>query len=163
MNRRYSVEQFTKKVIRCKEMVPEVAIGVDVVVGFPGETEEDFLKTYELLTNLSITYFHVFPYSKRPGTPAAKMENQVPAKIKEERVAILRKLDHKKRSAFYGSRIGKVHNVLVESARSADGLAKGFTDNYIPVHFEAKPEHVNRVLPVKLKKLQERFVIGTLL
>jgi threonylcarbamoyladenosine tRNA methylthiotransferase MtaB len=162
MNRRYSVEQFTEKVIRCKEMVPEAAIGVDLVVGFPGETEEDFLKTYELLTNLPITYFHVFPYSKRPGTPAAKMENQVPAKIKEERVAILRKLDHKKRSAFYGSRIGKVHNVLVESERSADGLAKGFTDNYIPVHFEAKPEHFNRVLPVKLEKLQERFVFGTL-
>ena len=162
MNRRYSVEQFTDKVIHCKEMVPEAAIGVDVVVGFPGETEEDFLKTYELLMNLPITYFHVFPYSKRPGTPAAKMENQIPAKIKDERVAILRKLDHKKRSAFYGSRIGKVHNVLVESERSADGLAKGFTDNYIPVHFEAKAEHINRVVPVKLEKLQERFVIGTL-
>ena len=163
MNRRYSVEQFTKKVNHCKEMVPEAAIGIDVVVGFPGETEEDFLKTYELLINLPITYLHVFPYSKRPGTPAAKMVNQVPAKIKEDRVAILRKLDHKKRSAFYGSRIGKVHNVLVESERSADGLAKGFTDNYIPVHFEAKPEYINRVLPVKLEKLQERFVIGTLL
>ena len=163
MNRRYSVEQFTEKVIRCKEMVPEAAIGVDVVVGFPGETEEDFLKTYKLLTDLSITYFHVFPYSKRPGTPAAKMENQVPAKIKEERVAILRKLDHKKRSAFYNSRIGKVHNVLVESEKSAHGLAKGFTDNYIPVHFEAGPEHINRVVQVKLKKLQEKFVTGTLL
>ena len=90
------------------------------------------------------------------------MENQIPAKIKDERVAILRKLDHKKRSAFYGSRIGKVHNVLVESERSADGLAKGFTDNYIPVHFEAKAEHINRVVPVKLEKLQERFVLGTL-
>jgi threonylcarbamoyladenosine tRNA methylthiotransferase MtaB len=101
------VEQFTEKVIRCKKMVPDAAIGVDVVVGFPGETEEDFLKTYELLANLPITYFHVFPYSKRPGTQAAKMENQVPAKIKDERVAVLRKLDHKKRSAFYGSRIGK--------------------------------------------------------
>ena len=162
MHRRYSVEQFTEKVIRCKEMVPEAAIGVDVVVGFPGETEEDFLKTYELLTSLPITYFHVFHYSKRPGTPAAKMEHQVPAKIKEERVAVLRKLDHKKRSAFYGSLIGKVHHVLVESERSADGLAKGFTDNYIPVHFEAKPENINRVLPVKLEKLQNSYVIGTL-
>ncbi len=163
MNRKYSVEQFTEKVISCKKMVPEAAIGVDVVVGFPGETEEDFLMTYQLLNDLPITYLHVFPYSKRPGTPAAKMEHQVPAKIKEERVAILRKLDHKKRSAFYASRIGKVHNVLVESERSADGLAKGFTDNYIPVHFEAKPEYINRVLPVKLIKLQERIVIGTLL
>jgi tRNA A37 methylthiotransferase MiaB len=91
------------------------------------------------------------------------MGNQVPAKIKDERVAILRKLDHKKRTAFYSSRIGKVHHLLVESEKSADGLAKGYTDNYIPVHFEAKPEHINRVVPVKLEKLQERFVIGTLL
>ncbi|MFC1826712.1 tRNA (N(6)-L-threonylcarbamoyladenosine(37)-C(2))-methylthiotransferase MtaB [Thermodesulfobacteriota bacterium] len=162
MNRKYSVKQFSEKVKRCREMVPEAAVGVDVLVGFPGEAEEDFLKTYELLRNLPITYFHVFPYSKRPGTPAAKMENQVPVKIKDERVAVLRKLDHKKRSAFYGSRIGKVHNVLVESERSADGLAKGFTDNYIPVHFKAKPEHINRVLPVKMEKLEERYVIGTL-
>ena len=162
MNRKYSVKQFSEKVKRCREMIPEAAVGVDVLVGFPGETEKDFLKTYELLTNLPITYFHVFPYSKRPGTPAAKMANQVPVKIKAERVAILRKLDHKKRSAFYGSRIGKVHNVLVESERSADGLAKGFTDNYIPVHFKAKPEHIDRVLPVKMEKLEERYVIGTL-
>ena len=163
MNRRYSVEQFTEKVIRCKEMIPEAAIGLDVVVGFPGETEEYFLQTYELLTNLPITYLHVFPYSKRPGTPAAKMEHQVPAKIKDERVAVLRKLDHKKRSAFYGSRIGKVHQVLVESERSADGLTKGFTDNYIPVHFKAEPDDADQVVLVKLESLQERFVLGTLL
>jgi threonylcarbamoyladenosine tRNA methylthiotransferase MtaB len=162
MNRRYSVEQFTKKIIRSKEMVPDAAIGVDVLVGFPGETEDDFLETYELLRGLPVTYFHVFPYSKRPGTHAAKMKNQVPTKIKDERVAVLRKLDHKKRSKFYGSCLGKVHNVLVESERSADGLAKGFTDNYIPVHFEAKPEHVNRIVQVKLKKLEERFVFGML-
>jgi threonylcarbamoyladenosine tRNA methylthiotransferase MtaB len=162
MNRKYSVEQFTEKVNHCKEMVPEAAIGVDVLVGFPGETEEDFLKTHKLLTNLPITYLHVFPYSKRPGTPAALMEKQIPAKIKEERVAVLRKLDNKKRSDFYGSRIGKVHHVLIESEKSADGLAKGFTDNYIPAHLKAEPEHINRVLPVKLEKLQEGFVIGTL-
>jgi tRNA A37 methylthiotransferase MiaB len=90
------------------------------------------------------------------------MENQVPAKIKDERVAVLRKLDHKKRSAFYGTRIGKVHQVLVESEKSTAGLAKGFTGNYIPVHFEAKPEHINRIVPVKLERLEGRFVIGTL-
>ena len=163
MNRKYSVEQFTEKLNLCKEMVPEAAIGVDVVVGFPGETKEDFLITYKLVTDLQITYLHVFPYSKRPGTKAAKMENQIPAKIKAERVAVLRKLDHKKRSIFYGSRMGKVHNVLVESEKSPAGLSKGFTDNYIPVHFEAEPEHVNRIIPVKLLKLEERFVFGTLL
>ena len=163
MNRRYSVKQFTEKVTYCKKMVPEAAVGVDVVVGFPGETQEDFLQTYDLLGNLPITYFHVFPYSKRPGTPAARMKDQVPVKIKDERVALLRKLDHKKRSAFYKSRIGKVHQVLVESEKAADGLAKGFTDNYIPVRFEAKPGISNRIIPVRLEKLEERYVAGTLL
>ena len=162
MQRRYTAQQFIEKVQRCKEMVPEAAIGVDVLVGFPGETENDFLQTYELITNLPITYLHVFPFSKRPGTPAAKFAQQVPTKIKEERVAILRKLDHKKRTTFYGNRVGKVHRVLVEAEKSVGGLAKGFTDNYIPVHFEAKQDDANRVVQVKLDRLQERFVVGTL-
>jgi tRNA A37 methylthiotransferase MiaB len=88
------------------------------------------------------------------------MANQVPTKIKEERVAVLRKLDHKKRMAFYKSRIGQVHPVLVETA-AVEGLAKGFTDNYIPVHFKARPNGANRVVPVKLESVEERFVIGT--
>jgi len=162
MNRRYTREQFAEIVRRCKEMIPTAAIGVDVLVGFPGETEEDFAETYELLADLPATYLHVFPYSRRPGTVAAKMKNQIQTKIKEERVADLRKLDHKKRVAFYESRIGKVHQVLVESEKSAGGLYKGFTDNYIPVHFKAKEENVNRIVPVKLEKLQDHFVIGKL-
>ena len=162
MNRRYTAEQFSEKVMRCKKMIPEAAVGVDVLVGFPGETEEDFLQTYELVAKLPITYLHVFPYSKRPGTPAAKMEQQVPTKTKEERVEVLRKLDHKKRAAFYESRIAKVHPVLVEAEKSGDGLAKGFTDNYIPVHFKAGQEDINRIVPVKLEKLQDRFVMGCL-
>jgi threonylcarbamoyladenosine tRNA methylthiotransferase MtaB len=161
MNRRYTTEQFIEKVHRGKELIPEAAIGIDVLVGFPGETEEDFLQTYELVAKLPVTYLHVFPYSKRPGTHAAKMAHQVPTKIKEERVAVLRKLDHKKRTAFYRSRLGEVHPVLVEAATAADGLAKGFTDNYIPVHFQAGPNDANRVVPVKLANVQERFVIGT--
>jgi threonylcarbamoyladenosine tRNA methylthiotransferase MtaB len=163
MNRRYSVEQFMEKIISIREMIPDAAIGVDVLVGFPGEDERDFLKTYELVKSLPITYFHVFPYSKRPGTQAANMQNQVPDKIKEERVALLRKLDHKKRKTFYTSRLGKIHHVLVESEQTKDGLAKGFTENYIPVHFRAELEHVNSILPVKLEKLHEQFVRGTLL
>jgi tRNA A37 methylthiotransferase MiaB len=91
------------------------------------------------------------------------MANQVPSKIKDERVAALRKLDHKKRKAFYTSRLGKVHQVLVESHKSKAGLSKGLTENYIPVHFKAKKEHVNCIVPVKLEKVQERFVRGYLL
>jgi threonylcarbamoyladenosine tRNA methylthiotransferase MtaB len=163
MRRRYTAEEFIGKVHRCKELLPAAAIGVDVLVGFPGETDKDFLQTYETLTKLPVTYLHVFPYSKRPGTPAAKMTRQVATEIKEERVAVLRKLDHKKRNAFYGSRIGEVHAVLVEAERAVDGLAKGFTDNYIPVHFQARPDNANQVVPVKLESLQERFVLGSLL
>ena len=163
MHRRYSAEQFTETVNRCKELLPTAAIGVDVLVGFPGETEKDFQKTYEIVTKLPVSYLHVFPYSQRPGTPAAKMRHQVATKIKEERVEVLRKLDNKKRNAFYGSRIGEVHAVLVETERAVDGLAKGFTDNYIPVHFKAKPSDANRIVPVKLESLQKQFVIGTIL
>jgi len=163
MLRRYTVEEFIKKIKQSKKMLPTAAIGVDVLVGFPGETEEDFMQTYELVAELPITYLHVFPYSKRPGTPAAKMPGQVAPKIKEERVANLRKLDHKKRNAFYSSRIDEVHPVLVETEKSVNGLAKGFTDNYIPVQFKAKSDHANRIVPVKLEKVQERFVVGRLL
>jgi len=162
MKRRYTAEQFIEKVHHCKDLLPTAAIGVDVLVGFPGETENDFLQTYETVTDLPITYLHVFPYSKRPGTPAAIMTPQVPIEIKEERVAVLRELDHKKRKAFYGSRIGAVHAVLVEAEKSADGLAKGFTDNYIPVHFKAGQDDANKIVPVKLESLQERFVLGSL-
>lgn len=162
MNRRYTAEQFIEKVENCKEMMPAAAIGVDVLVGFPDESEEDFLQTFELLAKLPITYLHVFPYSKRPGTPAAKMDHQIRAKIKEERVAILRKLDHKKRKAFYESRVTKIHPVLVEAEKTAGGLAKGFTDNYIPVHFKADPVDDNRVVQIKLEQLRDRFVFGIL-
>jgi len=161
MHRRYTAPQFIEKVHRCNELLPTAAIGVDVLVGFPGETENDFQQTYETVSQLPVTYLHVFPYSRRPGTPAAKMARQVPGEIKDERVALLRKLDHKKRTAFYHSRIGKVHAVLVEAERAAGGLAKGFTDNYIPVHFKAAPDDANRVVAVKLESVQERFVLGT--
>ena len=163
MNRRYTAEQFSELVNSCKKMIPWAAIGVDVLAGFPGEAEDDFRQTYELLEKLPVTYLHVFPYSKRPGTPAAKMKQQVPQKIKEERVAALRKLDHKKRTAFYGNSIGRVHPVLVESDKSNAGFSRGFTDNYIPVHFKAASDHGNRILPVRLESLQGRLVIGTLL
>jgi len=161
MHRRYRAAEFSATITNCKEKLPAAAIGVDVLVGFPGETEQDFLQTYELVEKLPVTYLHVFPYSKRPGTPAAKMARQIPRKIKEERVAVLRKLDHKKRTDFYNSRIGTVHPVLVESEKSAGGLARGFTDNYIPVHFEAKQEYANRIIPVRLQRMKDCFVIGS--
>lgn len=162
MNRRYSAEQFSEIVHQCKNMVPDAAVGVDILVGFPGETEEDFQRTYELVAGLPVTYLHIFPYSKRPGTPAAEMKQQIQQKIKADRVAVLKKLDHKKRNGFYESRIGKVHPVLVETIMSANGLARGFTDNYIPVQFKAGLNDINQVVPVRLDKLLPRSVFGSL-
>ena len=160
MRRRYTTAQFIEKVHLCKEMLPTAAIGVDVLVGFPGETETDFQNTYETVMNLPVAYLHVFPFSKRPGTPAAKMAGQVAAGVKDERVAVLRKLDHKKRTDFYRSRIGKVHAVLVEAEKPPAAMAKGFTDNYIPVQFKAGPDAAGRVVPVKLERLQGSYVLG---
>jgi threonylcarbamoyladenosine tRNA methylthiotransferase MtaB len=162
MKRRYSAAQFIERVHLCREMMPEAAIGVDILVGFPGETEEYFNQTFELVSRLPLTYLHVFPYSKRPGTPAAKMGNQVGTKTKEERVALLRELDHIKRKAFYAGSIGSVRSVLVETEKTGDGRGKGFTENYIPVHFKAGPEDANCIVPVKLERLEDRFVVGTL-
>ena len=162
MNRGYTAEKFIEKVHLCREIMPTAAIGTDILVGFPGETEEYFMDTFQLVSQLPLTYLHVFPYSRRPGTPAAGMTHQVQAKTKEERVAVLRKLDHKKRTAFYGSRIGSIHPVLVETKKAPDGLARGYTDNYIPVHFKAGPDNANRVASVKLERLADRFVIGRL-
>ena len=161
MNRRYTAYQFGRIVRRCKDVLPFAAIGVDVLVGFPGETEENFYRTFDLLAELPVSYLHVFPYSKRPGTQAAEMDHQVPAEIKEERVAVLRKLDHKKRITFYRSRLGRVHPVLAETATTADAMLKGFTDNYIPVHFKPGPETADQIIRVKLERLQGRYVIGT--
>ncbi len=160
MRRRYTGAQFIDKVLLARELLPAAAIGVDVLVGFPGETEKDFQQTYDLAAGLPITYLHVFPYSRRPGTPAAAMKPQVPNETKDERVALLRKLDHKKRNAFYKSRLGRVHPVLVEAATAADGLARGLSDNYIPIRFRPAADDSRRVVPVKLERLQDRFVIG---
>jgi len=161
MNRRYTVADFTKLIIRCKAMLPEAAIGIDVLVGFPGEDDVAFSRTAKLLETLPVTYLHVFPYSRRPGTPAAGFVHQVPEKIKEQRVAILRELDHKKRTGFYSSHLGEVHRVLTETVSAKDGSAKGFTENYIPVQFTAEPADANRVVSVKLERIADRKVLGS--
>jgi threonylcarbamoyladenosine tRNA methylthiotransferase MtaB len=161
MNRRYTVSDFSRIVTSCKELLPTAAIGVDVLVGFPGEDDSAFRSTVELLESLLVSYLHVFPYSKRPATPAAQMDQQVPGKIKEQRVAVLRELDHKKRTAFYRSHLGEVHRVLTETVKSKDGQAKGFTENYIPVHFKARPGNSNQVVLVRLEKLEGKKVLGS--
>ncbi|MEN8142301.1 MAG: tRNA (N(6)-L-threonylcarbamoyladenosine(37)-C(2))-methylthiotransferase MtaB [Thermodesulfobacteriota bacterium] len=163
MHRRYSGQDFAELIGRIKNVLPEAAIGVDVMAGFPGEDDEAFQATYDLLAGLPVTYLHVFPYSKRPGTVAANMKDQLRKQIKDERVAALRALDAVKKKEFYTAHLGEVREVLAESGgRRKGGELKGFTDNYIPVRFKADTGLVNQVVAVKLDELAEEGVTGTL-
>ncbi len=161
MNRGYSPVFFEEMVERLRSVLPEAAIGVDVLVGFPGEDDAAFRNTVELLERLPISYFHVFPYSRRPGTLAATMNNQVDHRLKQERTAILREIGREKKRAFYRSFLGKTRDVLVEGRTSREtGTKQGFTDNYIPVSFTASAELVNRVVPVRLQAMHGDSVTG---
>ncbi len=160
MNRLYTALDSAAIVKKAKKILPEAAIGVDVLVGFPGEDDEAFSNTISLLEKLPITYLHVFPYSKRPGTRAADFPDQLANKIKEERVACLRELDHKKRTKFYSSQIGKVHRMLIEIGNRKSSFLKGFTDNYVPVIIKASIEDANKVLDVELQRLDDNKVLG---
>ena len=163
MNRRYTVEDFTKIVQHALSSLPDIAIGVDVLVGFPGEDEHAFTNTLQLLEELEIAYLHVFPYSKRPGTVAADMAGQVAKKIKQERVARLRELDHKKRITFYSRQLGTEKRVLAEAVTKQPGQYKGFTENYIPVCFTGPPQFANQLVIVRLERLDDRKVCGVVL
>jgi threonylcarbamoyladenosine tRNA methylthiotransferase MtaB len=162
MHRRYQAVDFAGLVGRIKARLPDIAIGVDVMAGFPGEDEQAFRHTYDLLAGLPITYLHVFPYSKRPGTVAARMSGQVAKEIKAARVAALRELDRRKRRDFYASQLGRIRPVLAESGRARRVGLQGFTDNYIPVTFAAPPRLVNQVVRVRLERLNDAGVAGTL-
>ncbi len=153
MNRRYSREQFLTILQQCRAYLPEGAIGIDVLVGFPGESADHFNNTRSLLERIDCSYLHVFPYSKRPGTKAAAFANQVPKHQKAERVKTLRILSEKKRFAFYNHHIGTRRNVLVENERDGSGLLKGFTDNYIPVLIDGGDNLKNTIAAVELDSL----------
>jgi len=163
MHRHYTREDFADLIKRTRKVLPDAAIGVDVMAGFPGEDERAFRNTYELLSGLSVTYLHVFPYSKRAGTVAAGMTDQILKKDKEERVAALRELDGRKKKEFYAAHLGEVREVLAEqgSCRKVSDM-KGFTDNYIPVTFAPPLEVANKVVKVRLERLGEDGVAGTM-
>src|SRR5690554_1048168 len=117
MRRRYLRELYAERVLRIRKTMPDACIGVDVIVGFPGETDEHFLETYNFLTDLDISYLHVFTYSERDNTLAAQMENSVPMNIRSKRSKMLRGLSVKKRRAFYESQLGKTKKVLFENEK----------------------------------------------
>ena len=163
MNRRYTGTAFAEIVNRCAAKLPGAAFGIDVLVGFPGESEAAFRNTHDLLASLPVTYLHVFPYSLRPGTVAAAMVDQLSGPVKEERVAILKQLDHKKRVEFYTRQVGSVHRVLAENARNKQRQMRGFSENYVPILFKAPAGLANEVVAVRVDRVEDENVFGTLL
>jgi threonylcarbamoyladenosine tRNA methylthiotransferase MtaB len=152
MRRRYMRELYEERVALIKQQMPDACIGVDVIVGFPGETEALFLETFNFLNALDISYLHVFTYSERPNTLAASMENTVPKNIRTKRSKLLRGLSVKKRRAFYESQLGSVRTVLFEGENKS-GYIHGFTENYVKVKTPWNPTLVNTLHEVELTKI----------
>ena len=152
MRRRYMRELYEERVALIKKQMPDACIGVDVIVGFPGETEALFLETFNFLNTLDISYLHVFTYSERPNTLAASMENKVPKNIRTKRSKLLRGLSVKKRRAFYESQLGSVRTVLFEGENKS-GYIHGFTENYVKVKTPWNPTLVNTLHEVELTKI----------
>ncbi len=154
MKRRYLRKIYTDRVAGIKKSMPNACIGVDVIVGFPGETEEHFLETYNYLNDLDISYLHVFTYSERPNTEAVLMDGVVPKNVRAKRSKMLRGLSAKKRRSFYESQLGNRLTVLFES-ENKEGYIHGFTENYVKVKAPWNPELVNTLHEVALTKIDE--------
>jgi threonylcarbamoyladenosine tRNA methylthiotransferase MtaB len=154
MKRRYMREIYTERVAKIREVMPHACIGVDVIVGFPGETDGHFLETYHFLNALEISYLHVFTYSERDNTEAALMTDVVPANVRAKRSKMLRGLSVKKRRAFYESQLGTSRTVLFES-ENKEGYIHGFTENYVKVKTPWNPELVNTLHEIQLTTIDE--------
>jgi threonylcarbamoyladenosine tRNA methylthiotransferase MtaB len=149
MRRKYQTDLYQQKVDYIKQLMPNVAIGVDVIVGYPGETDEAFLETYQFLNQLDVTYLHVFPYSERAQTTAVKLKGKVHQYKRNERVEQLRILSEKKQQAFYRANMGQKHVVLFEHEEK-QGKMYGYTDNYIKVEVDYDPLLVNELVEVEI-------------
>ena len=154
MKRRYKRELYVEKVNEIKKHMPDACIGVDVIIGFPGETDGLFLETYHFLNELDISYLHVFTYSERENTPAASMEGIVPLNIRKKRSKMLRGLSVKKRRSFYESQLNTLHTVLFEG-ENRKGYILGFTENYIKIKHPWNPELVNTTREVLLTEIDD--------
>jgi len=160
MNRKYTTTEFRTVVQQCRQYLPDAAIGIDILAGFPGESAEHFQRTKDFIDSLPCTYLHVFPYSRRPGTIAANFPDEVKKVSKEQRVAELRALSERKRDTFYRSQLGRILPVLVEGRRDRQGLLQGFSSNYVSVHFGGGDHLKNRVVHVLLQEHDGPQVLG---
>jgi threonylcarbamoyladenosine tRNA methylthiotransferase MtaB len=158
MRRRYVRELYTERVAKIKAIMPHCCIGVDVIVGFPGETKEDFLETYQFLNELDISYLHVFTYSERENTLAAEMTEVVPGSQRADRSKMLHILSDKKRRKFYEDNLGSTATVLFENDIE-DGMMHGFTENYIRVAAKYDPLLINDLKRLQLISINEKGIV----
>jgi threonylcarbamoyladenosine tRNA methylthiotransferase MtaB len=156
MKRKYDPEHFASRVRKIRELLPLACIASDVIVGFPGESGEDFNQTLDFIEGLDLSYLHVFSYSRRENTLAAKMSERVQDEIKKQRSGLLHQLSEKKKKQFYLENKGQPAQVLFESDNS-NGFMHGFTENYIKVKTKFDPQLVNQVVPVTLDGLGEEL------
>jgi threonylcarbamoyladenosine tRNA methylthiotransferase MtaB len=161
MQRRYKTTDYSSLLYKLKDKIPDIGIGVDVIVGFPGETEEHFLQTYNFLKDLPVSYLHVFTYSERPDTKAITMPGQVDVAGRRKRNNMLRILSDKKKSEFYNGMIGKELEVLFEEPDD-DGLVKGFSSNYVRVSHTFSNGMVNNFSNILVENVDENICSGKL-
>ncbi len=160
MHRDYSRSFFEELIYKIKERIPDAAIGADILIGFPGETENAFENTYSLIGKLPVTYLHVFPFSPRPGTAADKYPQKVPARTIKARCEKMRRLGDEKKKAFYKKFTGKTAQVLIEGKRdNTTGLLKGITSNYIPVHVAGEDTLFNTLVQVTIEKIKKDHTV----
>src|SRR5699024_6378453 len=151
MRRKYSADYYEEKINKIKQALPHLAITSDVIVGFPGETEEEYRETYEFIRKIGYAELHVFPFSKRTGTPAAQMDNQVPAEVKEKRVTEMIELSNQLAKEYASPFEGEVLEVIPEEKSSTkSGNLIGYTDNYLKVEFEGSHDLIGSIVRVKI-------------
>lgn len=162
MHRPYGPEDFRDRALSLLRLFPEAALGLDILAGFPGETPADFAATWELVNSLPVAYLHVFPFSPRPGTPAAALPPLDPREVRR-RAGLMRELGRRKKAQFYQRQLGQAGEVLVEGPTRVPGWLKGLSGNYLRVLLPGPPAWQNRRLPVRFKQLQEEILVAEVL
>ncbi len=154
MRRRYTSERFANRIAKVRELMPDAFIGIDVITGFPGESEEDFQQSYNLLKRVKASFLHIFPFSERPGTPAVDMPDKVPSRISTERVERLEALSDKLHREFCAAMVGREADVLFESTIRG-GMMAGYTGNYVRVKIPYRRDLINRICRVRITSMDE--------
>lgn len=160
MRRRYTADRYRERIAKIRELMPDTFLGVDVIVGFPGESEEHFMETYHLLEEVGASFLHIFPFSERPGTPAVEMPNKVQSRISTERVARLEKLSDRLHKEFASKYLGTEREVLFESTDHS-GMMYGYTDNYLRVSAPYDTALINNICRVRLNAFDENGNINS--